>query len=203
MSKQLPFDPPGRLLCPDELFAVASAVGKDPSLWRDELQQTSRERTYADVYTDDHVGVWAISWVVGSHDTGYHDHDRSCGGVYVVCGAIRHEHLRLDDEPTAETVCAGDGFCFDATAIHRMRPEPGDGEPTITVHAYSPPLRHTGQYGRHDDGLLHRVATDATEQLVPHGAQTPPVREPKQGGSPSDTDVEHRAEHDEPEAGSS
>jgi hypothetical protein len=59
------------------------------------------------------------------------------------------------------------------TFIHRMRPEPGAG-PTVTIHAYSPPLRETGQYAELHDVLLHRVPSDATEQLKPHGWQGTP-----------------------------
>ncbi len=61
----------------------------------------------------------------------------------------------MGHRPVARIVYAGDGFRFDETVIHRMRPEPGH-ESTITVHAYSPPLVNTGQYGEKNDGLLHR-----------------------------------------------
>jgi hypothetical protein len=50
-----------------------------------------------------------------------------------------------------------------------MRRAPGAG-PTITVHAYSPPLAHTGQYGEDDDGLLHRTPTPSEDRLFPKGA---------------------------------
>ncbi|HUQ59463.1 hypothetical protein [Lentzea sp.] len=63
-----------------------------------------------------------------------------------------------------------ESFCFDDTFIHRMRRDPG-ADSTITIHAYSPPLRQTGQYGECEDGLLHRTPTDAVEQLKPHGVQ--------------------------------
>jgi hypothetical protein len=111
------------------------------------------------------------------HDTGYHDHDRSRGAVYVAEGAIRHEHLRLGFRPVGTAIPSGETFVFDETYIHRMRCEPGSG-PTVTVHAYSPPLERTGQYAAQDDELLHRIPTDSSEQLKPHGWQ----------GSPSDGD---------------
>lgn len=56
-----------------------------------------------------------------------------------------------------------------------MRAEPG-ADPTVTIHAYSPPLTHTGQYAERDeDGLLHRTPTISEEQLVPHGGQGTPT----------------------------
>ena len=149
---------------------LAQRVAEDEHLWSDALEQTTDHRSYVDVFTNEHVGVWAISWMADTHDTGYHDHDRSRGAVHVARGAIRHEHLRLGYRPVGRVVEAGDGFRFDETVIHRMRPEPGH-EPTITVHAYSPPLVNTGQYG---DGLLHRTPGPAQDQLKPKGDQGDP-----------------------------
>lgn len=51
--------------------------------------------------------------------------------------------------------------------------DPGAG-PTVTIHAYSPPLTRTGQYGEAHDGLPHRTSTDSRQQLIPHGRQHPP-----------------------------
>jgi hypothetical protein len=77
MSQRLPFDPPDRELSPAELEKIARAVGEDPSLWEDELRKTTVERTYVDVFTNEHLGVWAISWMADEHDTGGH---RGAGG---------------------------------------------------------------------------------------------------------------------------
>ncbi|SES21504.1 Cysteine dioxygenase type I [Lentzea xinjiangensis] len=170
MPAELPFEAPRDRLTPDELAVIAKAVADRPALWEDGLAQTTEDRTYTEVFTNDHLGVWAISWMADDHDTGFHDHDRSCGAVHVVRGCIRHEHLRLGERPAGAAVGDGGSFCFDNTFIHRMRHEPGAG-PTVTIHAYSPPLVQTGQYGEKRDGLLHRVPTDAEEQLRPHGGQ--------------------------------
>ncbi|GGP54947.1 cysteine dioxygenase [Saccharothrix coeruleofusca] len=169
----LPFDPPTGTLPPQELAAIAKAVAEQPSLWEECLEYSREERTYTDVFTNEHIGVWAISWMEDDHDTGYHDHDRSCGAVHVARGAIRHEQLRLGEKPTGQAVPEGESFQFDNTYIHRMRREPGAG-PTVTIHAYSPPLSHTGQYGQQHDGLLHRTPTPSEEQLIPHGGQGTP-----------------------------
>ena len=170
MPDDLPFAPPDRLLDLEELQKVARAVAEDEKFWRDALTQEPDRRTYVEVFTGDHLGVWAISWMADDHDTGFHDHDRSRGAVHVARGAIRHEHLRLGERPTGTTVPAGQGFCFDETFIHRMRGAPGTG-PTVTIHAYSPPLTRTGQYGEADDGLLHRMPTSSEAHLSPKGAQ--------------------------------
>ncbi|MDQ1041703.1 hypothetical protein QFZ75_008205 [Streptomyces sp. V3I8] len=61
-------------------------------------------------------------------------------------GAVRHEKLRRGDRPAGTRADKGQGFCFDRTALHRMRREPGAG-PAVTVHACSPALEHTGHQG--------------------------------------------------------
>lgn len=170
LDSDLPFDSPARLLRPDELQQIAHAVGQRPELWHDQLNRDRTERTFLDVFTNAYLGVWAISWMADDHDTGFHDHARSRGAVQVVEGAIRHERMRLGRPPVSESVPAGQGFRFDETCIHRMRPD-ADAGPTVTIHAYSPPLTETGQYGEGEDELLHRVQTSSEQQLVPHGRQ--------------------------------
>ncbi|MFC8791660.1 hypothetical protein [Streptomyces cinereoruber] len=85
-------------------------------------------------------------------------------------GAIRHERLRLGRRPVGDRVPAGEGFCFDETAVHRMRREPGSGA-TVTAHAHSPPLGWVGQYGELADHLLNRVPTSSEEHLAPKDYQ--------------------------------
>jgi len=181
----LPFTPPGHRLVPDELAEIARAVAERTLLWEDDLDHDRRRRTYVDVYTDEHVGVWAICWNADDHDTGYHDHGSSSGAVHVARGVIRHEHLRLGARPVGGPVPAGEGFRFDETAIHRMRREPGE-QLTVTIHAYSPPLVETGQYRQDDhDELLHRVPTPSEEQLRPQGFQGDPTGDPPSRQDPA------------------
>ncbi|WP_219420000.1 hypothetical protein [Pseudonocardia nigra] len=85
----LPFAPPNRLLNPDELQDLAQRLAENKQLWSDALERTKDHRSYADVFTNEHLGVWAISWMADTHDTGYHDHDPSRGAVHVSQGAIR------------------------------------------------------------------------------------------------------------------
>ena len=170
----LPFQPPTGPIGADELADVARRVAERPDLWEPTLDPTRERRTYSEVYTGEHLGVWAIAWAADDHDTGYHDHDRSHGAVHVARGCIRHEHLQLGARPVGEAVPAGQGFRFDNTAIHRMRREPGH-DLTVTIHAYSPPLEETGQYAQDDhDRLLHRVPSPSSEQLRPQGFQGDP-----------------------------
>lgn len=151
-----------------ELRALAVRVGANPDLWTSRLPRESEERTYTGVHWSDHLGVWAISWMAPDHDTGFHDHDRSRGAVFVAEGAICHEHMRTDGTTDRTLVRAGDSFVFDETAIHRMRFDSLAGS-AVTIHAYSPPLEWTGQYELTNvDGCLHRIPTSSEQPLKPH-----------------------------------
>ncbi|MFI8219719.1 cysteine dioxygenase [Streptomyces sp. NPDC085932] len=195
MSAPLPFVPPERTLTGGELQELAAAVAGAEGLWTDLLEHRTDGRGYAELFLDEHLGVWVLEWMADDHDTGYHDHDRSAGAVHVARGAIRHEHLRLGERPVGTRVPAGEGFRFDETFIHRMRREP-DAGPTVTIHAYSPPLERTGQYGEAEDGLLHRVPTSSEEHLSPKGRQGTPST-----FSDGDAEAEVGVEADERESG--
>jgi Cysteine dioxygenase type I len=84
-------------------------------------------------------------------DTGYHDHDGSCVGVYVIAGCARNEPLVVGQPRRVHEFRAGEGFAFPGTGIHRMEHEPG----AVTIHVYSPPIRAVGHY-EIDDGELNR-----------------------------------------------
>lgn len=108
----------------------------------------------------------ARSWLTPEDDTGFHDHEPSCGAVYVLSGAIWHEHLRLTSGPARTSVPAGGCFAFDHTHIHRMRWK-ADAGPTVTIQAYSPHLWQVWRYEQAEDGLLHRTPAQAHLLLMP------------------------------------
>ncbi|MGH3262543.1 MAG: hypothetical protein ACRDNS_11140, partial [Trebonia sp.] len=53
-------------------------------------------------------------------DTGYHDHDGSCVGVYVIEGAARNEALMVGLPRRIREYRPGDRFAFPGEGIHRM-----------------------------------------------------------------------------------
>lgn len=95
-------------------------------------------------------------------DTGYHDHDGSCVGVYVIDGRARNEALVIGQPRRVREYRAGDSFAFPGSGIHRMEHDPG----AITIHVYSPPLRAVGHYEL-QDGELRREACPADEPSSP------------------------------------
>jgi hypothetical protein len=97
--------------------------------------------------------AWLNLWW-RARDTGYHDHDGSCVGVYVIEGVARNESLVIGRPRRMREYKPGDRFAFPATGIHRMEHEPG----AITVHVYSPPIRSIGEYELEDGELRRRPA---------------------------------------------
>jgi predicted metal-dependent enzyme (double-stranded beta helix superfamily) len=91
----------------------------------------------------EHVSVWLIRWTDGQ-DTGWHDHDLATGAVAVVEGQVSEERLTLGGPPLARVAGPGDAFTVSAADIHRVAHASGD--PAVTIHAYSPPVRRMGTY---------------------------------------------------------
>lgn len=95
--------------------------------------------------------AWLNLWW-RARDTGYHDHDGSCVGVYVISGVARNESLMYGHPRRVREYRAGESFAFPAGGIHRMEHDAG----AITVHVYSPPIRSLGHYEL-VDGMLQRT----------------------------------------------
>jgi hypothetical protein len=97
----------------------------------------------------------SVAWLEISsrwRDTGFHDHDGSAVGVYVLTGAVTNEGLPLDGVRHVRHYAAGESFSFPGTGIHRMTHLAN----AVTVHVYSPPPRAIGYY-EIVDGLLQRT----------------------------------------------
>jgi predicted metal-dependent enzyme (double-stranded beta helix superfamily) len=159
--------PRGRDLSGAELRAVAERIAARPALWSARVSHDPAQRTYEQLLRDAHLDVWLLCWSE-DHDTGFHDHDLSAGAVAVAAGSVREERLALGRparRPIARTVRAGSSFEFGASDIHRVL-HAGDG-PSVTIHAYSPPLLRMGAYAIEPDGQLRRHAISYEEELRP------------------------------------
>jgi predicted metal-dependent enzyme (double-stranded beta helix superfamily) len=146
------------------LRALVARLAAQPERWRPLVRRAGRERHFEQLWRDEHVDVWVISWANGN-DTGFHDHDVSCGAVAVVEGEIVEERLVLGGAPHTLRHRAGETFDFDAAHVHRMRQD--SDVPTVSIHAYSPPLWRLGSYAVAPDGTLHRHSISYAEELRP------------------------------------
>ncbi|MBV9194390.1 MAG: cysteine dioxygenase family protein [Solirubrobacterales bacterium] len=147
-----------------ELRDLVAGLAAEPQRWRSLVRHDGAARHFEQLWRDDHVDVWVISWANGG-DTGFHDHDVSRGAVAVVQGEVVEERLVLGGSPQTVRHRAGQTFDFDAAHVHRMRHD--SDEPAVSIHAYSPPLWRMGSYGVGGDGTLRRQSISYAEELRP------------------------------------
>jgi hypothetical protein len=133
------------------------------------------ERWFTRIHGDEELDIWLISWVPG-HATELHDHGGSLGALTVLSGSLnefrwdgrRLRRRRLD---------AGDQAGFPLGWVHDVvwapRPIAGPGstftvprlvQPTLSVHAYSPPLTAMSYYEVTDRDTLRRQRTELTDR---------------------------------------
>jgi cysteine dioxygenase type I len=154
--------PSGRDLEVGELRELVARIAADPHRWRPLTRPDTSARHFEQLWRDDHVDVWVITWASGN-DTGFHDHDLSRGAVAVVLGEIVEERLVVGGPSRRLTRRAGDAFDFDASHVHRMRKD--DAALAVSIHAYSPPLWRMGAYDIDADGSLRRRSIAYDEEL--------------------------------------
>jgi len=149
------------------LARLAAEVRAEEALWRDDVLLSAEEREYTQLYRDPNVDIWLICWAAGQ-DTGYHDHDRSQGGVIVCEGALFEDYFHRDDDGWIREQTnrheAGGAFDFDATYIHGVRH--AAGEPAVSIHCYSPALWRMGHYQMDEGGIMRRVSMTYADDLL-------------------------------------
>jgi predicted metal-dependent enzyme (double-stranded beta helix superfamily) len=160
---------PAGHLTEGELAELAETVAACPDLWSGQVDHADGQRHFASIHRDEYVDVWLICWSAGN-DTGWHDHDGCAGAVRVVRGAITESRLRIGGVPVQTVVTAGCSFSFGPDHIHRLT---GAAEQSISLHAYSPPLRRVGQYIIDEAGVMHRVSAGYADELRPLGPRSP------------------------------
>ena len=162
---------PTRLRVPDLLHATDQAADDVLSGRCDHLLPAGgvpeTQRWFTRVYGDEELDVWLISWAPG-HATELHDHGGSLGALTVLSGSLNEfrwegkglRRRRLD---------AGDQAGFPLGWVHDVvwAPRPAaikPARPTLSVHAYSPPLTAMSYYEITDRNTLRRQRTELTDQ---------------------------------------
>jgi hypothetical protein len=150
-----------------ELLELSAAIGAERSLWEGHIRYDVVDRHYVQMYRDPNIDIWLICWAE-SQDTGYHDHDRSQGAVYVCEGSVYEDYFRRDEDgwirEQTKRHDAGGQFDFDATYIHGVRH--AEGTPAVSLHCYSPALWRMGHYEPDPNGVLRRVAMTYADELL-------------------------------------
>ena len=129
------------------------------------------ERWFTRLRGNDELDVWLISWVP-DRSTELHDHGSSLGALTVVSGALRE--TRWDGNALRDrTLVAGDQASFPLGWVHDVvwaRDTVTTGgvavpaTPTLSVHAYSPPLSAMSYYDVTDGKTLRRNRTELTDK---------------------------------------
>ena len=146
----------------EELVEALDRLEADRGAWAPHVRHDPQQRIFTRMSLSDELECWLICWMPG-HDTGFHDHDLSSGVVRVLDGAVREQRLTLHGESEGQVLGAGEAFAFGPSDIHRVT-HAGD-VPTVTLHAYSPPLRRMGAYVVQESGTLARHPLAPGEEL--------------------------------------
>ncbi len=175
-SPRNPASGPTRLRVPDLLRASDQAADHVLSGRFDQLLPEGgvpeSERWFVRVHGDEELDIWLISWVPG-HATELHDHGGSLGALTVVSGSLNE--FRWDGRSLRRRrLDAGDqagfplGWVHDVVWAPRPVPQPptkaAPVPPTLSVHAYSPPLTAMSYYDVTDRNRLRRQRTELTDQ---------------------------------------
>ncbi len=125
------------------------------------------ERWSTRLHADDDLDVWLISWVP-DRSTELHDHAGSLGALTVLSGSLV-EYRWAGDGLKRRRLDAGDQASFPLGWVHDVMRAPASIStgPTLSVHAYSPPLTAMSYYEVKDKSALRRTRTELTD--LPEG----------------------------------
>jgi predicted metal-dependent enzyme (double-stranded beta helix superfamily) len=139
-------------------YAQEVADGRYPYIDYDQEQ-----RWHQRIYRDPRLDVWLISWLP-EQGTELHDHGGSAGSFTVLSGELTETVVAggaLSDSRRA----AGDSIGFGAHYVHDVRNM--SDAPSVSVHAYSPPLTAMTYYDLAEGGTLTPIASLATDDPEP------------------------------------
>jgi quercetin dioxygenase-like cupin family protein len=146
------------LLCTTDRYAEGVLDGRfDHLLPAGGLPTDSR--WYTRLHADDELDVWLISWAAG-HTTELHDHGGSLGALTVLAGVL-DEYRWNGTTLRRRRLEAGDQAAFPLGWVHDVGAA-GDGQQTLSVHAYSPPLTVMSYYEVTARQTLRRTRAELT-----------------------------------------
>lgn len=148
-----------------KLSQLVSSIAEQPELWQPLVVTDPSRRRYRLLYEDDRIDVWVLCWMPGQK-TGYHDHDHSEVALMCVQGTILEKQMLLPSGASRVEMQVGHVRTGGAGYIHAVSHL--DGEPAVSLHAYSPPLIHVGQYVVDEHGVLERKIEHGRRELMDH-----------------------------------
>jgi hypothetical protein len=148
---------------PVSLRHVVNTIASTPDRWRSEVRFSLEERHCVRLSHDEQHEVWLICWDIGQ-DTLLHDHGGSTGAFAIAQGGLVEDYGTIGS-PTLRTRRhnAGTSVAFGSSYLHNLVNV--GMEPTVSIHAYSPPLSVMNFYCWLPTGTHHlrAIACDTPE----------------------------------------
>jgi hypothetical protein len=140
-------------------------IANSPDIWFSSVRFDLSDRYCRRLHRDDAHEVWLICWDLGQ-DTLLHDHGGSSGAFAVAQGGLIEDYGSVH-LPTLRTRrhLAGSSVAFDVDYVHNLV---NVGlRPTVSIHAYSPPLRAMNFYCWLPTGMHHlrEILCDSPEPV--------------------------------------
>lgn len=136
-----------------ELRDLVREVAANPAEWAGQVRFDLTERFYVRLRHTENVEVWLICWDIGQ-DTLLHDHGGSSGAFTVVRGSLFEDFGSVGAQGLRTRRHAeGDAVGFGPDYLHNLVNV--GTEPTVSIHAYSSPLRAMNFYCWLPTGMHH------------------------------------------------
>ena len=158
---------PTRLRLPDLLHATDQAADEVLTGAYGHLLPPAgfpaNDRWFTRIHGDEEIDIWLISWVP-ERSTELHDHGGSLGALTLLSGSL--DEFRWDGSRLrSRHLTAGDQAGFPLGWVHDVvwAPTGAPAAPTVSVHAYSPPLTAMSYYEVTERDTLRRRRTELTD----------------------------------------
>ena len=135
------------------LKRVVERFANSPEIWFSSVRFDLSERYCRRLRADDDHEIWLICWDLGQ-DTLLHDHGGSSGAFAVTQGGLVEDYgsvtvatLRTRRHRAGSSVAFGPDYVHNLVNVGLR--------PTVSIHAYSPPLRSMNFYCWLPTGMHH------------------------------------------------
>jgi mannose-6-phosphate isomerase-like protein (cupin superfamily) len=126
-----------------ELTTLVREIAADESFWRPHVELPRVDsRRWSRLWADAAVDVWLLSWLP-DQSTELHDHGASAAAFTVISGLLAE--TRVEGGRSVVHRCGPDTIVWVAPGVLHDVSGAGDG-PTLSIHAYSPPLNRMTYY---------------------------------------------------------
>ncbi|MBP2476877.1 mannose-6-phosphate isomerase-like protein (cupin superfamily) [Crossiella equi] len=137
------------LWTPQELRGLTSTVSGELTTPLLSVLEFDRERRWwSRLALTEGVELWLLSWAPGQ-GTRPHDHGGAAGSFTVLLGELEEDYRYPGGPVRTSTRSLGDTVAFGRGRAHRVHNTGTIG--AASVHAYSPPLLPTTEYGSLED----------------------------------------------------